>query len=199
MTIISFKIQCEAGPQTVNIDNWRLMTDCRYYYGNIESTDGTTLILPDRMIDIMGYTPSMIRQAIAADIILSNVIFTTNVEVNPGWCPKCSGLGKLDWVSSAMTNSRRDYNRERFTRSRFERNKERVLFYKSAKYNNGYKFDIVLAPVMVEDPRAEMICKYCKGTGLNLDARHRIFDGMPGLRHKLKEFEWDNVNLPGGK
>ena len=199
MTILSFKIECEPGTQSVNIDNWRLMTDCIYYYGNMESTEGTTLILPDRMIDIMGYTPSMIRQALAADITLSNVIYTTNVQVNPGWCPKCSGLGKLDWVSSAMTNSRRDYNRERFTRRRFKRNKKIVLFYKAERYTHGYKFDIVLAPVMIEVPKAEVLCEYCYGTGLNLDARHRIFDGMAGLRHKLKEFEWDGLNLPGGK
>lgn len=196
MTVLSFKIECEGRPQSVNISDWRFMTDCIYYYGNIESTEGTSLILPGRMIDVMGYTPQMIRNAIADDKIVNNVIFTSNVDANPGWCPKCSGLGKLDWVSSAM-KSRRNYNIDRHTRSRFKRNKERVLLYKSKRYTLGYNFDNVFAPVIVEENKAETLCKYCHGTGLNLDARHRLFGGMAGLRHNLKEFEWDGLNLPG--
>lgn len=193
MTILTFKIECETSPYSVNITDWRYMTDCAYYYGNHDNTSGTRLITPERAIDIMGYTTLMIREALLKDEIIENVLFTTNHRDHPGWCPKCSGLGKLDWITSAM---QRDgiYN-DRYARL-FKRNKERILLYRDPNCPGGYQFGHIFAPVIVDDSKAETICKHCSGTGLHLDARHSLFWEMKGIRHKLKEFIWNGKDVP---
>lgn len=193
MTILTFKIECEASPHSVNITNWRYMTDCIYYYGNQGTTSGTRLIIPDRMIDIMGYTTLMIREALVKDEIVENVLFSTNHTLHPGWCAKCSGLGKLDWVTSAMQNN--DIYSDRHVHL-FKRNKERVLLYKDLNRPGGYQFGHIFAPAIMDDPKTETICKHCSGTGLHLDARHSLFCELKGLRHKLEEFIWNGKDVP---
>lgn len=193
MTILTFKIECETSPHSVNITDWRYMTDCVYYYGEHDNTGGTRIIIPDRMIDIMGYTARMTREAIAKGEIVENVLFSSRHRDHPGWCAKCSGLGKLDWVTSAMQHN--DIYHDRYTRL-FKRNKERILLYQDPTRPAGYHFGHVFAPVVVEDSKAETVCEYCSGTGLHLDARHMLFSEMKGLRHKLKEFEWNGKDVP---
>lgn len=194
MTILTFKIECESNPHSVNITDWRYMVDCIYYYGSHDSASGTRIIIPDKMIDIMGYTMGMTLKALSDDKIIENVIFSTNHRYHPGWCVKCSGLGKLDWVSSAMQVD--NIYSDRYARF-FKRNKERVLFYKDSKHVGGHYFGHIFAPVLIEESKSETICKHCCGTGLHLDARHSLFDQMKGLRHRLEEFEWDGQNIPG--
>jgi len=193
MTILTYKIECETGPHSVNITDWRFMTNCTYYYGNNASTPGTRIIIPDQMIDIMGYTPNMIREVILKDEIIENVLFSTNHRWHPGWCIKCSGLGKLDWVTSAMQNN--DIRSDRYARL-FKRNKERILLYGDSNRAGGYIFGYIFAPAIAEESKAESICKYCSGTGLHLDARHSLFSELKGLRHKLKEFTWNGKDVP---
>lgn len=192
MTILSYKIECEPAPHSVNIDNWRMIQSCLYYYGNGSSTPGTRIFLADVMIEVMGYTPEMIHKAIFHDEIITNVIFSPNRSLNPGWCPECQGRGKTDWISKAMkTTGSRRYS-DKYARS-FKRNRERVLFYNSKK-NGMIDWSIVFAPALIENNRAEYRCKECSGTGIRLDGRLTLFDGMVEMKHRMKEFEWDGLH-----
>lgn len=197
MTILTFKIECESSPKSINIMDWRFMSSCMFYYGNTESAHGTRLILPSDMIDILGYTPSMTRKMIFEDDIYENVIFSRNYNLHPGLCSDCGGLGKHDWISSAMSRRAPGTQHGRDSHARlFKRNKERVLFYISDRYYGGYDFNRAFAPTRAEQSKAEFICESCFGTGLRLDGRHRLFADMRGIRNKLEEFEWDGLNLP---
>jgi len=195
VAIISFKIECETSPRSINIKDWRFLTECLYYYGQTDATRGTRLILPTHTIDIMGWIPSKIHEMINTGGIVKNVLFSPNYDIHPGFCDDCAGVGKMDWVTSAMGNTIPRTYHEAYARQ-FKRNKERVLFYKSVDYTHGYDFMRVFAPTQIADDKSETICKNCCGTGLRLDARSRIFAGMRGLKQRLKEFEWDGINLP---
>lgn len=196
MAILSFKIPCEVVPKSVNIEQWRFMRQCIYYYGNSGSTHGTTMILPDVMIDIMGYTPEMIRDIILNDEIVDNTLFTPNYSFHPGWCNRCWGAGKLDWIDAAIQSPRRHPNDSHQYARGFVREKKTVLFYEDQSFNGGYDFSQLFARVKIEDDRIETICKWCRGTGIHLDGRKTIFSGMAGLRHRLREFKWNEKDVP---
>jgi hypothetical protein len=190
MAILSFKIPVESSPRSIIIDNWRYITAVRYNYGNNQRTEGTKIVLPDQTIDVMGYTPPMIKEIIHNDELVENVIFSRNLYEYPGYCYKCGGLGKIDWVTGAMGDSGRHVPYNRYA-TRFVRDKKIVMFY----YDGDYRFNKLFARVELEE--GYRICANCKGTGMALDARQRIFQGMPGLKRKLKAFEWDGLNTPG--
>ena len=190
MTTLTFKIPVEVSASSILTDNWRFMTSTRYNYGNNSWTSGTKIVLQDGTIDVMGYDPHMIRDIIYRNENVDNVIFTRNGYEAPGFCYKCGGRGLIDWVTSAMGDRRERYGR--YSRL-FERDERYILFYQSG--NNQYRFEKVFARTKLEDGYRH--CKNCHGTGLALDARQRIFAGMPGIKRKLRTFEWDGLNIPG--
>lgn len=189
MTVLMFTIPTEVSPRSVLIDNWRYMAPVNYNFGNNQWTQGTKIVLQDQTIDVMGVTPPMIRDIIYGNQTIENVIFTLNGWEAPAYCYPCGGRGIVDWISSAMNNPRpRGYGK--YARL-YERDEKIVMFYKD---DVTYNFNKVFSRVK-EEP-GYRICRNCKGTGLALDARHRIFSGMPGLKRKLKALEWDGRNIP---
>jgi len=197
MSVLSFKIPCEPGPaRSVSIENWRFMRECMYYHGDAGSTLGTAIILPDRMIKIMGYTPTMIRDIILNDEVVNNAIYSTAYRLHPGWCNKCWGAGKLDWIDTAVQSPRRHPTDEHKYARHFVRERRTVLFYEDQSMVGGYDFSSLFAHVKIEDFRIETICKHCHGTGIHLDGRRTLFQGMVGLRRRLKEFKWNEKDVP---
>ena len=190
MSVLTFSIPAmgKVGEHSVIIDNWRYMTRISYNYGNTSWTDGTRIILQNGMIDVMGYVPPMIHEIIYHDMIAENVIFTTSQRDHPSYCFDCGGAGQVDWVSNAM---KRTQSRLGSTARLFEREEESVLFYNKG---NSITFHKIFSRCKVME--GFKLCRRCSGTGLNLDARQRIFSGMPGLKYNLKEFAWDGLILP---
>jgi hypothetical protein len=171
------------------------MTETLYYFGHSLSTRGTRIITSNDLIDVMGYLPSMIHEAIVENEIIE-AVFSSNYYMHPGFCGKCNGIGKLDWVSSVTTHSHNPFYAEKYSKF-FIREEKRVLFYEDQSFPLGHDFTRIFARVKIVDERVESICKHCKGTGIHLDGRKTIFNRMPGLRRRLKEFEWDEKNTPG--
>jgi len=192
MAILTFEIPVEKGrPYSINIHNWRYMANVNYNYGNRNWTQGTRIILTDDMVDVMGYTPQMLHEIIHRDDIVENAIFTSSQGWHSGYCHICGGSGKLDWVSAAMTRPRPHPSRNARL---FKRDEKRVMFYKKDSSSQRFEFGKVFAPTKLD--RSEKRCINCHGTGLWLDARLRIFNGMPHLKHSIEEFEWNGINLP---
>ena len=198
MTEVIYHLRCETRPHQIEIDEWRTMEECTYGYGNHTYSRGTRMILKDTVVEILGYTPPMIRKSISKNETIRSTIFTLNNRLHPGWCDKCQARGKLDWVSIAMNKPTRSHphTTEQYAKT-FVRDRDRVLFYRHSKLKTSkIEWDLVFAPSVINNDQGETRCKECYGTGLRLDARMTIFTGMPGIKYQLTEFEWDGLNIP---
>jgi hypothetical protein len=193
MTKLTFHIFADRAHHMVDITDWRYMTSCVYLYGESSSTGGSRIIITDGMIDVMGYSPGMLLEAMERDEDIDNVVFSHNYGLLPGWCRRCGGEGKLDWISLAMATKRERHYGNTYAKL-FKRDKKRILLYLDSTSSRGYRNGHFFASTITKG--GETICKHCSGTGLNLDARHSIFRGMGGLRDRLKAFEWDGFNIP---
>lgn len=194
MATLSFKLPADRiQEREINIDEWKYMANTSYHFGNSCWTKGTKIVLPDQTIDVMGYTPDMIREILYSDLNLENVIFTSNLFESPAYCNMCGGLGMIDWITNAMKNPIY-FHKNRGVHRGYKRDRKIVMFYQQDKSSIPV-FDRVFARIKVE--KGYKLCKNCQGTGMALDARQRIFQGLPGLKRKLKAFEWDGFNIPG--
>jgi len=131
----------------------------------------------------------MIHNIILNNNIVENCIYTSCFRDHPSYCFHCGGSGNVDWVTAAMKNPNQS-GRGRYARL-FERDESVVLLY-----SEGSDIHTRCAFARTKMEAGYKLCSRCSGTGLNLDARQRVFSGMPGLRYKIKEYSWNGLILP---
>lgn len=93
------------------------------------------------------------------------------------FCWDCNGAGKFDWVQATCVDKR--YPPQDAVK-RFVRDERYV-------YMNPDYDDLVFAKAHLEP--GESYCKLCRGFGVMIDGRFKIFKGMAGLRDGLVQVE----------
>jgi hypothetical protein len=201
MAIVKYEIKSENRTEDLDIHNWRLAKNSIAYWGSgagWETCQATILLLKENNFMIW-LTRSQILELdkMPRDHVESVVNFSTAGGVHPGFCGICRGAGKIDWVQKTMGITRvglGQYYSKEMSRNcqRFERDIDHFLLYQVAK---GHLTSNIIFARTTLNP-AEFYCPECSGTGIALDGRYTIFDGMPGIRKKLVLIE---RNLYKGK
>jgi len=192
MATIQHRIKSERTTVWVDIHDWRAMKKSRGYTGSFRGgfdvCETTILILNEKTIMVWLTVDQILAfdRNIDPHYIEDGVRFSTAGGIAPGYCYICQGAGKLDWVQKAMqsdSNLVMNTNTLPFTENtnRFDRDLNHFLLYdvKNGQLTN----QVIFARTLLG--RAEYYCPNCSGTGIILDGRFTIFEGMPGIKKRL--------------
>jgi len=96
------------------------------------------------------------------------------------YCYECKGVGKFDWIQQTAPARALQWGEapKHFTR-------DERFYYVHPNFSTYLFAKVKLEP-------GDSYCTFCRGFGIVLDARFKIFRGMIGLRTKLLEIEANN-------
>ena len=186
MTIIKHSIKSEKKTVEVDIHNWRAIMKSRGYCGSPkggwDSCETAVLVLNERTM-MVWLTVNQILEfdRWEANHVENEVRFSTSGGIAPGYCNFCGGAGKLDWVQKAMQPDPNLMGMFTENTNRFDRDLDHFLLYdvKGGQLTN----QVIFARTLLKD--GEYHCMSCNGTGIILDGRLTMFNGMPGIRKRL--------------
>jgi hypothetical protein len=187
MTIIKQSIKSERATAEADIHNWRAIKKSMGYCGSPkggwDSCETAVLILNERTIMVWLTVDQILEFDKTTDPnhVENEVRFSTSGGIAPGYCYACGGAGKLDWVQKAMQPDPNLMGMFTENTNRFDRDLDHFLLYdvKGGQLTN----QVIFAKTLLKD--GEYYCERCSGTGIILDGRLTIFDGMPGIRKRL--------------
>lgn len=183
MAILKYDIKSEKRTKKIEIHNWRLLKKSMCYFGSSkggwESIAATHLVLDEQTIVACLTRPQILAlDGAPRGHVEHDVYFGTSGGIAPGYCYACQGGGKIDWVQKAMKSDRLDLLTNTH---RFDRDLDYFLLYDVRK--GQLTNQIIFARTLLK--RGEEYCPECSGTGIVLDGRLTIYEGMPGVRKRL--------------
>lgn len=172
-------------PASTDIYHWKVI-----YYGSLSiaphgNIDGTFI----RTIHGMWFLPGMLIEDLLNYLFIDKAtelsqFFINYNDYNVPDCFKCKGSGRLDWISR-LTSVQDSV--------KYTRDPNAILQYSKkvgGVIDQTFPF-LYISQSKLE--KGEFHCWQCRGTGVLLDARYRLFSGLVKIKHRLKEVGVEDV------
>lgn len=181
--------QINQTPYSIDIHNWRVIYSAHAAMRYSSSVDGVFVKTDQHMWFLPGILFETLLNFLFVDKATSlEQFFVRYGDMNIPFCSRCKGSGRLDWVSDITFLS---------NPAVYIREPDVILQYsKVLKHEN--KIEQIFPLLYISRTKlvdGEFYCRQCSGTGLQLDARFKLFSGLRKIRYRLKVSNvYDNIN-----
>ena len=166
---------------TLRVDNWKSICLDTLPFNNGGYSHGLFIIIGGATYFCPGLQMEKFLAFMSSDSEILEQFFTHTHSYDVPECYKCLGNGKFDWVNRTTKVTKEIYQ------------KDQNVVYEFVDKRKGFGEYIDLFLSKTELNGGDLICLECKGTGLVLDARHKYFQGFPGIKRSIKERKINDV------